>query len=76
MTDIVERLRADVKIARLRARTAELEAALRPFGDAYRYTRKQGDFVRRQFETSMICTKKFTVQDLARAAELVEPSQS
>lgn len=54
-------------------RIAELEAALRPFGDAYRYTRQMGEFMRNQYVASMTVTKTFTVQDLHRAAELTEP---
>lgn len=51
-------------------RVAELEAALRPFADAYRFIQPMGA-MRREYEASMTCTGKFTVQDLARAAELV-----
>ena len=53
------------------ARITELEAALRPFGDAYRYTQQMGS-MRREYEASMTCTGKFTVQDLARAAALTK----
>lgn len=57
------------KVCEQAARIAELEAALRPFGDAYRFTRQMGAMCR-EYEASMTCTGKFTVQDLARAAEL------
>ena len=61
--------RAIDAVVKLQARNAELEAALRPFGDAYRFTLQMGS-MRREYEASMTCTGKFTVQDLARAAEL------
>lgn len=51
-------------------RIAELEAALKPFGDAYRYTQGMGEFMAREYKASMTVTQKVTVQDLHRAAEL------
>lgn len=53
-------------------RIAELEAALKPFGDAFRFTEQMGEFMRRQYEASMTCTGKVTVADLHRAAELTK----
>lgn len=50
---------------------SELKAALRPFGDAYRFTKQMGS-MRREYEASMTCTGKFTVADLHRAAELTK----
>jgi len=52
-------------------RIAELEDALRPFAEAYRYTQQMGS-MRREYEASMCCTGKVTPQDLHRAAELVK----
>lgn len=56
-------------ISILKDRIAELEAALRPFGNAYRFTQKLGS-MRREYEASMTCTGEFTVADLHRAADL------
>jgi hypothetical protein len=56
---------------RLQRRVAELEAALRPFAEAYRYTQQMGS-MRHEYETSMCCTGKVTPQDLHRAAELIK----
>lgn len=51
-------------------RIAELEAALTPFAEAYRYTQQMGS-MRREYFASMTCTGKCTAQDFARAAELI-----
>lgn len=59
------------RVQDLEARIADLEAALRPFGDAYRFIQQMGS-MRREYEASMTCTGKFTVADLHRAAELTE----
>lgn len=62
-------LEPPLTVAALRSRVAELEAALRPFGNAYRFTKKLGS-MRPEYEASMTCTGEFTVADLHRAAEL------
>jgi hypothetical protein len=52
-------------------RIAELETALRPFGDAYRFTESiNSNFMREQFLASMTVSGKFSTDDLKRAAEL------
>ena len=53
-------------------RIAELEAALRPFGEAYRYMQQMGPFVRREMEAATTVTEKFAVADLHRASELTK----
>lgn len=53
-------------------RIAELEDALRPFGEAYRYMQQMGPFVRREMEAATTVTEKFTVADLHRASELTK----
>lgn len=61
---------AVIEVSRLQQRVAELEAALTPFGDAYRFTQQMSAFMRQQYQVSMTCTGKVTVADLHRAAEL------
>mgnify|MGYP000935181582 CR=1 FL=1 len=53
-------------------RVRELEAALRPFADSYRDVRHGplGKHMQEQYFASMTVSK-FTVQDLARAADLI-----
>lgn len=52
------------------AHIAELEAALRPFGAAYRYVKQMGDALRKTFLDAMCTGGKCTPQDWHRAAEL------
>lgn len=51
-------------------RIAELEGALRPFAEAYRFTQQMGS-MKREYLASMTCTGKCTAQDFVRAAELI-----
>jgi len=62
---------ANDELEKALARNLELEAALRPFANAYRYTQQMGA-MQREYLSSMCCTGKVTPQDLHRAAELIK----
>lgn len=70
--DAEQQRRFHDELERKPGRVAVLEAALRPFAEAYRFIQPMGA-MRREYEASMACTGKFTAQDLARAAELIPP---
>jgi len=61
-------------IAQLEADVERLRSALRPFGDAYRFLQTVPSSMVRQYESSMSVTRKFTTDDLRRAAELTDPA--